>query len=73
MGLLFSMTITVTSCSETEMPEIDNSNEEAVTRSEVPEFLTISYNGNTYYNVPTTYDENGDFVFHDNVFAPIYH
>jgi hypothetical protein len=36
------------------------------------EYLNITYNGVTYYNVPTTYDENGDFVFNDNDFAPIY-
>lgn len=36
------------------------------------EFLNISYNGKEYLNVPTAYDENGDFVFLDEDFSKIY-
>ena len=36
------------------------------------EYLNITYNGVTYLNVPTTYNDNGDFIFLDENFAPIY-
>ena len=38
--------------------------EEISTRSgELVECLNITYKGKTYQNVPTSYDENGDFLF----------
>lgn len=39
---------------------------------EVVEYLNITYKDKTYENVPTSYDENGDFIFMDEEFAPIY-
>ena len=36
------------------------------------EFLNISYNGKEYSNIPTTYDENGEFIFLDKDFSKIY-
>lgn len=39
---------------------------------EPEEYLNITYKGKTYENVPTSYDENGDFVFLDVEFASIY-
>lgn len=36
------------------------------------EYLNITYNGVTYLNVPTTYNDHGDFIFHDEDFATIY-
>lgn len=46
--------------------------QDKATRAEATELLTVTYNGVTYQNVPTSYDENGDFVFLDSKFAPIY-
>lgn len=34
--------------------------------------MNITYKGEVYKNIPTTYDENGDFVFLDNIFSNIY-
>lgn len=39
---------------------------------ETVEYLNITYKGITYKNVPTTYDENGDFIFLDKDFAVVY-
>lgn len=39
---------------------------------EAEEYLNITYKDKTYFGVPTTYDENGDFVFLDNEFSAIY-
>ncbi len=36
------------------------------------EFLNITYEGELYRNIPTTYDKNGEFVFLDDEFAKIY-
>lgn len=71
-GLMACIAMLFAACSDTENLESQMNDVSVSTRSEVPEMLTIHYNGNTYENVPTTYDENGDFVFHDKVFAPIY-
>lgn len=47
--------------------------EEISTRSgELVECLNITYKGKTYQNVPTSYDENGDFLFLDSEFQAIY-
>lgn len=46
--------------------------QDKATRAEATELLTVTYNGVTYQNVPTSYDENGDFVFLDSKFSPIY-
>ena len=47
--------------------------EEISTRSgELVECLNITYKGKTYQNVPTSYDENGDFLFLDSEFSAIY-
>ncbi len=46
--------------------------QDKATRAEATELLTVTYNGVTHQNVPTSYDENGDFVFFDSKFAPIY-
>lgn len=35
-------------------------------------YLNITYMGNTYENVPTTYDEEGNFIFLDNDFSKVY-
>jgi len=40
--------------------------------SDVTEYLNITYKDTTYLDVPTTYDENGDFVFMDDEFATVY-
>lgn len=40
--------------------------------SDVTEYLNITYKDTTYLDVPTTYDENGDFIFMDEEFAAIY-
>lgn len=71
-GLMSCIAMLFAACSDTENLESQMKEQNASTRADVPEMLTIHYNGNTYENVPTTYDENGDFVFHDKVFAPIY-
>lgn len=71
-GLISCMAMLFAACSDTENLELQMKEQNASTRAEVPEMLTIHYDGNIYENVPTTYDENGDFVFHDKVFAPIY-
>ena len=39
---------------------------------EPQEFLNITYMGQSFENVPTAYDENGDFIFLDGKFAEIY-
>lgn len=39
---------------------------------ELVEYLNITYNGKTYQNIPTSYDENGDFIFLDDEFSAIY-
>ncbi|MDE6554163.1 MAG: hypothetical protein K2K98_14565 [Muribaculaceae bacterium] len=36
------------------------------------DLLNITYNGKTYYNVLTSYDEKGNFVFHDEELSKIY-
>lgn len=36
------------------------------------EFLNIKYNGMEYHKVPTTYDEEGEFIFLDENFSQIY-
>ena len=40
-------------CSDTENLESQMKEQNASTRADVPEMLTIHYNGNTYENVPT--------------------
>lgn len=64
----------MTSCSEeVDAPQSQADADDVLTRStDTIEYLNITYKGVTYDNVPTTYDENGDFVFSDDEFAPIY-
>ena len=59
----------VSSCSNDDMPARVNEN---TAKLAPEEYLTISYNGKKYANVPTAYDENGDFVFLDTEFSEIY-
>lgn len=73
LTMLFMAAVGVlTSCSnEADDPQIQA--DEVQTRSnDAIEYLNITYKGVTYNNVPTTYDENGDFVFNDDDFASIY-
>lgn len=55
------------SCSNEDAPST-NSQEDIIPE----EYLNISYQGKNYSNVPTAYDENGDFIFLDNEFSKIY-
>lgn len=50
--------------------EVISQNEE--TQFQPQEFLNITYKGKIYENIPTTYDENGEFIFLDNIFSKIY-
>lgn len=36
------------------------------------QFLTVTYDGKTYENVPVSYDKNGDFIFLDDVFSKVF-
>ncbi|MBD5263350.1 MAG: hypothetical protein HDS39_04685 [Bacteroides sp.] len=56
------------SCSNEETPFSDGENMESIPQ----DVLNITYNGKTYYNVLATYDENGDFIFHDDELSKIY-
>lgn len=50
--------IAFTSCNS---DEVISQNDEVQLQPQ--EFLNITYKGEVYKNIPTTYDENGDFVF----------
>lgn len=64
---LFFFTLILSACSSEDLAP--TSNEDEI----VPqEFLNISYMGQSYENVPTAYDENGDFIFLDKEFSEIY-
>lgn len=65
--MLVGSMIGCASCSNEDVPEKTQESTLSPT-----EFLNISYNGKEYLNVPTAYDENGDFVFLDNEFSKIY-
>jgi len=69
-GSMFCIAAMMCSCSN----EVENpiEQQDKTTRSESTELLTITYNGITYRDVPTTYDENGNFIFLDNEFALVY-
>ncbi len=67
-GLLLAGSILgLASCSNEDVP--DQTSEDNLSPQE---FLNITYNGKEYLNVPTAYDENGDFVFLDEDFSKIY-
>ncbi len=59
--------VAFTSCNS---DEVISQNDEVQLQPQ--EFLNITYKGEVYKNIPTTYDENGDFVFLDNIFSNIY-
>lgn len=65
--LLAGSVLGLVSCSNEEVPG-QTSKENLAPQ----EFLNITYNGKKYLNVPTAYDENGDFVFLDEEFSDIY-
>ena len=63
----FVFTLALSACSSEDLTP--TSNEEGI----VPqEFLNITYKGQSFENVPTAYDENGDFIFLDKEFSKIY-
>lgn len=65
--LLVGSVLGLVSCSNEEIPDqISEGN------LSPQEFLNITYDGKEYINVPTAYDENGDFVFLDEEFSKIY-
>lgn len=73
--LIFSFMIVATailsSCNNDDIPTVQNEGDK--TRAiETIDYLNITYKGITYKNVPTTYDENGDFIFLDNEFSTVY-
>lgn len=65
-----------TACTNDEAIEVPESNQENQSRSVeeiIPvDTLTIHFNDVVYKNVPTTTDVNGNLVFLDEEFAPIY-
>lgn len=66
LGKLFllpsiAVILSMTSCSNDDAYINDSSN-----------VLTVHYAGKTFENVLTTYDSNGEFVFHDNELASLY-
>lgn len=67
---MFSVALLATACNGEE-DTIPPTRGEVSTEDAV-EYLNITYQGETYLNVPTTYDENGDFIFHDEVFSSVY-
>ena len=62
--------LTVVSCSNQEEP-IQKADTRA-TNTSVTEILNITYKGKCYKSIPTTYDENGEFVFLNDEFATLY-
>lgn len=64
---VLAVLIAFTSCNS---DEVISQNDEVQLQPQ--EFLIITYKGEVYKNIPTTYDENGDFVFWDNIFSSIY-
>lgn len=62
-----AMLLFLTSCDSEETVLKDE------TQMEVPqEILNVTYNGKTYKNVPTAYNEDGDFIFFDENLAKVY-
>ncbi len=70
--LVSCIAILFSACNDSDLNQFQEINNTNNTRAEIPEFLSITYNGKTFKNVPTTYDENGDFIFMDKEFASIY-
>lgn len=73
--LIFSFIVVATailsSCNNDDIPTVQNEGDK--TRAiETVDYLNITYKGIKYKNVPTTYDENGDFIFLDNEFSAVY-
>lgn len=66
-SLLVGMSVIAMSCSDENVSGVEN-----VGNLQPEEFLTVTYAGQTYENVPTAYDENGDFVFLDEKLSVIY-
>lgn len=64
---VLAVLIAFTSCNS---DEVISQNDEVQLQPQ--EFLNITYKGEVYKNIPTTYDENGGFVFLDNIFSSIY-
>lgn len=60
--------LALTGCNNEELNEF----EPAQKQNTPQELLNITYKGVTYRSVPTTYDEEGDFVFLDEEFSKIY-
>lgn len=69
MLALISASLGFTSCDNTDVPAPDEEKSEVLSPQE---FLNITYDGKTYLNVPTAYDEDGEFVFLDEDFSTIY-
>lgn len=69
MLALISASLGLTSCDNTDVPAPDEEKSEVLSPQE---FLNITYDGKTYLNVPTAYDEDGEFVFLDEDFSTIY-
>ncbi len=67
--LLVVLALGFTSCSNEEEP---SANVQEAAQLLPEEYLNILYEGKTYANVPTAYDENGDFVFLDEEFSAVY-
>lgn len=68
---------TITSCTndeniETVIPQQAEEQSRSIENLVAEDYLTIHFNDSTYNNVPTAYDENGNFVFLDEKFATIY-
>lgn len=64
-------TAILSSCNNDDIPTVQNEGDK--TRAiETVDYLNITYKGITYKNVPTAYDENGDFIFLDNEFSAVY-
>lgn len=69
MLALISASLGLTSCDNTDVPVPDDEKSEVLAPQE---FLNITYAGETYLNVPTSYDEKGEFVFLDENFSNIF-
>lgn len=60
--VLLAIALTIPSCSEEPEPA---ANKDVV-------FLNITYKDKLYKSIPTTYDKDGRFIFHDREFSDVY-